>query len=613
MPDLLSPGACRHLITALHYERPLIVKEMTEMLERSDNFITRKIPDRGVVTQFENSDDIQFRNAFQPFAAYRPIAAGPEDKVSGGMPARDCDGTRALITTLIDPFNPNACHGMRQWNFAHGYAIKTTQDFEDSYMSDVICIENYAQFGPSRVKAMYSALRTSFSQHGVDNFEANLRKQVIEFGESNLSVVGSATHFQPTTNGWEAPPDRLFDIPFAERTRQYWLGLEKSTMRTERDVMEIEIARRDWFAAVLDDQIKTGGPQVNMTVNYYEDPRAPLYGRAFHEYKNIRAVFNDEPMKGYFRPRGGSPAGWEFVEVLPYKNVPGADLPGATEGAGLVATRNPDYWADTTWCNGVRYNLVSLAWILSPNAFERWRLAPTIAPEGINPLGTNFEVEVVKDAFIPCNEKRNKFALMAQHKYRLKIKEPQLAGAIVYIPEPLNIGYTRVPCYDTTEDTAPNEPAAYDTLEHYGPSLCEQQTCETCEPGTMANAVGECVAEADGLFTLVPCGDVDVVVLSVDEPGDLILKVQRTGNLEEAATIDYATSNGTGLSGTHYAAASGTLEWAAGEGGYKTITIPLLLADAADEKVFTVTLSNATGGAVTGTCTALSVHIQPTG
>jgi hypothetical protein len=609
MPDLLSPTTCRHLITALYYQRPLVSKEAEEKLAASNNFITRKIPDRGVTTQHANDDDVQFRTAHQPFAKYRTISEGPGDKISGTMPARGCDGTRTALTTLVDPFDANACHGTRTWNFAHGYALKTTQDFEDAVMTDVICIENYAQHGPSRVKAMFNALRTSFAQHGVDNFEANLRQKVIELGESNLSVTGSATHFNPTVNGWEAPPDRMLDIPFLERARQYWLGLEKSTVRSERDVMEIEVDRRSWFAAVADDILRTNGPQVSLEAKFYEDPRAAFYGRQFHEYKNIRAVFNDEPMKGYFRDNG---AGWDFVEVLPHINVPGADLPGATEGAGLVSMRNPDYWSNRTVCNGVTYDLVVVGWLLSPNAFERWRLAPSIAPEGVNPLGTNFEVDVLKDAFIPCNEKRNKFRLIMQHKYRLKVKEPQLAGAIVYLPEPLNIGYTRTPCNDTTEDTAVAEPATYNTLEIPGPDLCEQATCETCEPGTVANNLGVCVADGDGVFSMLPCGTAEIVVL--DETVNLVIKVFRTGNLKDAATVDYAVAAVTAVAGTNFTdPADATLSWAADEGGYKTITVPVLLADETDPLTFTVTLSNATGGASVGDCTVLTATILPTG
>lgn len=606
MPDLLSQTNCRHLATALYHQRPLITKEAEEKLEASDNFITRKIPDRGVTELSANDDDVQFRTAHQPFAAYRPIAVGPDDKVSGTMPGRACDGTRAAITTLIDTFDPNACHGTRTWNFAHGYAIKTTEDYEDAVMTDVICVENYAHFTRNRVKALFTALRSSFAKHGVDNFEANLRKLVIEKGESNFSFVGSANHEAYTTNGWEAPPDRMLDIARLDKARRYWLGLEKSTIRTERDVIEVEVDRASWFAAVLADQIRTGGPSVDFTLKYYEDPRASFYGRAFHEYKNIRAVFNDEPMKGYFRPTGAST--YEFVEVLPTRNVPGANLAGASEGAGLVEERNPDYWANETTCNGVTYKLVALGWMLSPQAFERWRLMPSVSPDGVNPLGTNFEVDLLSGAYIDCNEKKNKFRYIMQHKFRFKVKEPQLAGAFVYIPEPAALGYVRMPCYDTSEDTAPDTAATYNTLEARQPDLCEQSTCETCEPGTVANGLGACVADADGVFTLVPCGAVETV-----GENTLLFKVFRTGNLTSAATVDYATANGTATAGTNYTAASGTLSWAADEGGYKTISVAITDPHETTDQTFTLTISNATGGASTGDCTVSTVTILADG
>ena len=94
MPSLETPDTCRRLITALHYQRPLITKEMEVLLEQSNNFVTKSIPNKGVVAQYDNSDSIEFREAFQPFTAFREIASGPGDKISGSMPARAASGGR---------------------------------------------------------------------------------------------------------------------------------------------------------------------------------------------------------------------------------------------------------------------------------------------------------------------------------------------------------------------------------------------------------------------------------------------------------------------------------------------------------------------------------------
>jgi formylglycine-generating enzyme required for sulfatase activity len=85
---------------------------------------------------------------------------------------------------------------------------------------------------------------------------------------------------------------------------------------------------------------------------------------------------------------------------------------------------------------------------------------------------------------------------------------------------------------------------------------------------------------------------------SVAEGEDQIrIYVSRTDGSSGAVSVDYATSDGTALAGSDYTAASGTLSWADGdtEGKYVDVAI---IDDAVSEeaKVFTVTLSNVSGG-----------------
>ena len=87
-----------------------------------------------------------------------------------------------------------------------------------------------------------------------------------------------------------------------------------------------------------------------------------------------------------------------------------------------------------------------------------------------------------------------------------------------------------------------------------------------------------------------------------ESAGSVALTVTRTNGTDGAVAVSYATANGTATAGSDYTAASGTLNWAAGDGGSKTITVSIT-GDAIDEpdETFTVTLSNATGGAALGT------------
>lgn len=83
--------------------------------------------------------------------------------------------------------------------------------------------------------------------------------------------------------------------------------------------------------------------------------------------------------------------------------------------------------------------------------------------------------------------------------------------------------------------------------------------------------------------------------------GPATITVTRTGGTTGAVSVHYATSDGTAVAGSDYAAAAGTLNWADGDGANKTFTIPIT-NDSLNEASETIglTLSAPTGGAVIG-------------
>jgi hypothetical protein len=82
--------------------------------------------------------------------------------------------------------------------------------------------------------------------------------------------------------------------------------------------------------------------------------------------------------------------------------------------------------------------------------------------------------------------------------------------------------------------------------------------------------------------------------------GNLTITVRRTGGVVGAATVGYATTNGTAASGSDYTARSGSLSFAAGETN-KTFTIPITDDTSVEtNETFTVRLLNATGEASLG-------------
>jgi len=87
------------------------------------------------------------------------------------------------------------------------------------------------------------------------------------------------------------------------------------------------------------------------------------------------------------------------------------------------------------------------------------------------------------------------------------------------------------------------------------------------------------------------------------------LTLSRSNGSTGAASVAWATANGTATQGGDYAPGSGTVTWAAGDAANRTVTIALL-DDALVEgsETFAVNLSNASGAAL-GTTTAATVTI----
>ena len=102
--------------------------------------------------------------------------------------------------------------------------------------------------------------------------------------------------------------------------------------------------------------------------------------------------------------------------------------------------------------------------------------------------------------------------------------------------------------------------------------------------------------------------------------GNVTLTVTRSGDSSGAASVDWSTADGTAIAGTDFGAAgnasqlAGTVAWAAGETGARSIVIPII-DDGATEgaKVFSVSLSEP-DGATLGTSSAnVTINDDETG
>lgn len=96
--------------------------------------------------------------------------------------------------------------------------------------------------------------------------------------------------------------------------------------------------------------------------------------------------------------------------------------------------------------------------------------------------------------------------------------------------------------------------------------------------------------------------------------GTTALAVSRFGGGVGAVTVNYATSNSSALAGTHYTNTSGTLSWADGEQGTKTIAVPVTNTGSPQfPRQFKVTLSSPTGGAGLAVWATTAVQIEDPG
>lgn len=93
--------------------------------------------------------------------------------------------------------------------------------------------------------------------------------------------------------------------------------------------------------------------------------------------------------------------------------------------------------------------------------------------------------------------------------------------------------------------------------------------------------------------------------------GSITLDVTRFGGAVGAIAVNYATSNSSAVAGTHYTAASGTLNWADGDTSAKTVTVPVVNTAAPQlPRQFKIALSSPTNGAAIAQWMNVAVQIE---
>ena len=94
--------------------------------------------------------------------------------------------------------------------------------------------------------------------------------------------------------------------------------------------------------------------------------------------------------------------------------------------------------------------------------------------------------------------------------------------------------------------------------------------------------------------------------------GSATLTVTRSGGSSGAASVSYATADGTAIAGSNYTAANGTLTWGDGDAADKTIAVTLSAVAFTGAKNFTIDLSSAAGAGL-GSPASATVTINGSG
>lgn len=101
------------------------------------------------------------------------------------------------------------------------------------------------------------------------------------------------------------------------------------------------------------------------------------------------------------------------------------------------------------------------------------------------------------------------------------------------------------------------------------------------------------------------------VYYTTETNGVVNILVQRLDGTNGPVTVDYSTASGSAVDGTDFTGVSGTLSWADGANDTKTVPVTIINTGTVSvlSRLFTVSLSNATGGAAIGPTGTATISI----
>ena len=145
-------------------------------------------------------------------------------------------------------------------------------------------------------------------------------------------------------------------------------------------------------------------------------------------------------------------------------------------------------------------------------------------------------------------------------------------------------------------------------------AACGGGSSNNAPGGGSNNSGGSSGGSSGGGATLTP-GSVALSAATystAQTAGSVTITINRTGGSDGAASVNYATADGSAAAGTIYTAKSGTLSWTAGDATAKSFTVALSSTAFTGNETFTVTLS-AVAGATLGSMTSATVTVVGSG
>ena len=447
-------------------QQPLISYNVTEKFIQNDDLVVKMVSTGEDIYSHQDSRTVINGVGFQAPVAYKsyddPFKADCESQLVPGFQTAQgtCSATNVQIGTMVNALETNLCDGVTIVESAQGYRIRGSHNYQIKIATKQRCIETLAKKDPRIVLQLLENEASSFAQTAVVSYNKLINDFVVFNGGAN-SVVRDFILGDPqlTSGGWNignlANPQNAVQhvtVHFLERysalINQRMIGYGLVT-NSKRYVPVFAMTRQAWKEALEHHltnrvaNITSGQPfggNIRLDEKIFSRGEA-LEGRAYDDWNGIfKVVFIADSIHGFNKQVGFTPSGvpiYQFVPISMYLNA-------AAEQAGVVGGLNPEYFQETTICDGVEYDVVEQIPHIYSGSFVVHNIKQGVAPKGVNPGSTKFKTQLVTGAMLSSAECPNfgekKYQYFAENLTRIREVYPELTGVILHRPK-IALGY----------------------------------------------------------------------------------------------------------------------------------------------------------------------------